>query len=183
MAKTRKNPTIRCPICQRKLSQYHLDRHQGTYECMRKHYVIKERSKLSIPTGYNSVGGYVEGFVWWVFDQAGFNHVTTPLSMRTMFTGDEPHFSTLAPTWIAMLSFIYDRRDPNAMDLVVLARYLHEKEDEESINNRLALATEIELSCFERAESGEHKYLEPDKARKVLRRWASEALGGTTSAE
>ena len=175
------NPKIRCDVCGRELSQFHLARHRGTYDCVRAHYLELERRKHAIPVGHGVVTYRREAFLWWVFNKAGFDVKDGPLTMGTFWWSSgniaAPAFGTFAPTWAELGSLGgHDTKDPQAQDMVALAEHLHKDESQERVDARAALATEIELSCVT-YEDG-YRNVNPGKVRRVIRRWASAAMGG-----
>ncbi len=176
------NPKIRCDVCGRAVSQYHLKRHRGTVDCVREHYLDLARREHAIEAGFAPVSWNVEKFLWWAFGLAGFDPKTTPLKMGVYWpdsvAADSPAFGSIAPTWAAQAAWgVSNPKLPAAMDVVVLAQYLHKDESAKSIEARLGLATEIELTCVSTSSRG-HRTVHPDKVLRVLRRWASAVMGG-----
>ena len=185
-----KNPTIRCDICSREVSQFHLARHRGTLACVRDRFLDAAKAGLQIPPGYDAAGHYEEEFLWWAFSKAGFTPETTPLSMRVWWALGQsyPLFSTIAPKWSVQVvraftnfSFARDtgrKKSPAARDIVFLAGHLHRDNSQDAQDERLALSTEIEL-CRRAGTSGSGaRTAAAEETMKLVRRWASTLMGG-----
>lgn len=176
------NPKIRCPECGRELSQYHLARHLGTIACTRAKFMDTEKAKLRLPPSMEVLhNSRDEAAFWRLSVQAGFDNVSSPGCIQVTWEGDRPAFTTVVPLWIGSVVPCLYAVDPRWIDAVYLLEKFHSYPDAEMIELRNALSAELQLVRWV-ADSTGYRYPDKTSILRVLRRYASEAMGGTVGA-
>lgn len=191
--KKKKNPTIRCDLCLRELSQFHLARHRGSHDCLTTAFRERETQKFELKPNEGILGGRNERRFWDLRRKAGFDDpFSGPGCMRVVWGGNAlaPVFATVVPRWLewAIDSIGGPKTaqcsdSPREMDVVVIMEALYGKGDPSAQREyELALTAEIHLTAMNTVESSfGPSWLQLDRKRtvRILRRWASHLLGGT----